>query len=1328
MARTAPVPNVPPLPGMCPGSWVLSAGGGAGGGGAGSGKGGTGKLVAGTRQGGGRAVGGGRNAGSCGPGSGAGCANPSHGNGGTAAGDPIDPMTGRVYTVATRDLALPGTIPLVLERTYSTDRLGVDTGLGWGWTHSLDWRLHERRRSLRLLPPDASAVEVGALAVGESVMLPVGKLRRHASSYTLEREGRLLIFAQAGVTDGGRIWHLSKVGNARGQTIALIYQDSLLTGIRDSVGRQIRVRRHPKGHIAAFEVHEPLGHSWRSFWRYDYDEHGDLVRATDALGNSHHYHYDERHRLLHREEPGGLVAEFVYDRAGRCVETWCHHPHTDWLDPGAPSRLADGHPAKGALHVRVIRDGNYAEVANSRSLQQLEGTPIERPGWTSSASGRHSFEYDETGNLVAYEDAVGSRWFCERNADGQPLALTGPIGETTRWERDEYGRVTAMHTPAGQTARYLRDEAGALLAIRDNLGDVVWNEYDSRGLLVRAWLPNGGETRMEYDALANRTAVIEPNGARTAISYDFFGRISGYERQGVVTTCQYDAMDRLVRVHRSDGGDSRFSYDRDGNLTFVGGADGTGTHLTWRLGVVISVVRPDGSTVRYLYDRELALTRILNAAGEEQVLERDLEGRVSRERTFDGRQVDYAFDEVGRVTEIREGKHLTELRYDAQGRLVERAYDDGRTISYAYDAVGRLLRVEDGRTSTSYDYDERGCIRQETTTMGAHVTTVTVTHDAMGHAAQLVAPAGVLDFERDVMGRVTSVSRGGRPIVSLSYDEAARTIHRLLPGGAWIEETVSTIGTLTRHRVTPPPRSDDTATPEPVASILPGSSPASHEQRWNWTPRRLLEREERNDGTIVEYVRDVNGRVQETRRNGLPVQAQRYDAADNLHEPPVARIYGGGGRLVSCGSIHYRYDDRGRVIERKGSGGATWQYEWRADDLLERAVADGRSVCCQYDGFGRLLGYYSKEGDEVVKAKRLQWWADTVVSEETEDCRTGTRSAGLFLGPPEQLLPMVEMRSSPGVAEEYRHILRNPQGYPVALVDDGGCVVSDSDVDSYGRGTPAEPAARLPGQWAIEELGLVYNRHRFFDPETAVFLTPEPLGVAASLLSYAFADNYAPEFVDPDGLVAFATTMTGPHGPGGGCIVTGMGRSQGGRDLNTLHPAVAAALPPNDAVEVRQTNSLGVCAEPEALSNHLRWWEERNDTARCNPPDPDWQTNLRSALGQLDPNGGIRAGTNRKTYAACENCGQMVARLFTLAGKTPPGSIIHPPAAPAGSAPARMWNPSQGFLDNPANAGFSGVGQLGNAADWPGAPATLGAWSHNGTEFVPQPQQPLRNP
>src|SRR6185503_2430367 len=106
MARTAPAPDLPPIPGMCPSIAVL-AGGGDGGGGSGKGAGsGDGGAGAGAGGGGEDAAADGRNAQ---PGPPDHAAYPECGY----ASHPVDVVTGRAITHPLTDLTLPG--PLALQ-------------------------------------------------------------------------------------------------------------------------------------------------------------------------------------------------------------------------------------------------------------------------------------------------------------------------------------------------------------------------------------------------------------------------------------------------------------------------------------------------------------------------------------------------------------------------------------------------------------------------------------------------------------------------------------------------------------------------------------------------------------------------------------------------------------------------------------------------------------------------------------------------------------------------------------------------------------------------------------------------------------------------------------------------------------------------------------------------------------------------------------------------------------------------------------------------------------------------------------------------------------
>ncbi|SET59057.1 RHS repeat-associated core domain-containing protein, partial [Thorsellia anophelis] len=58
---------------------------------------------------------------------------------------------------------------------------------------------------------------------------------------------------------------------------------------------------------------------------------------------------------------------------------------------------------------------------------------------------------------------------------------------------------------------------------------------------------------------------------------------------------------------------------------------------------------------------------------------------------------------------------------------------------------------------------------------------------------------------------------------------------------------------------------------------------------------------------------------------------------------------------------------------------------------------------------------------------------------------------------------------------------------------------------------------RFPGQYLDNESGLHYNRHRYYDPNTAQYLTPDPIGLAGGFNPYGYVHNPT-GWIDPLGL------------------------------------------------------------------------------------------------------------------------------------------------------------------------------------------------------------------
>jgi len=95
-------------------------------------------------------------------------------------------------------------------------------------------------------------------------------------------------------------------------------------------------------------------------------------------------------------------------------------------------------------------------------------------------------------------------------------------------------------------------------------------------------------------------------------------------------------------------------------------------------------------------------------------------------------------------------------------------------------------------------------------------------------------------------------------------------------------------------------------------------------------------------------------------------------------------------------------------------------------------------------------------------------------------------------------------------------------GTPLELLDVDGNTVWAAKYKAWGGVfqfdvAKANQALRFQGQYFDAETGLHYNRHRYYDPETARFVTQDPIGLDGGVNVYSYALNPL-AWVDPLGL------------------------------------------------------------------------------------------------------------------------------------------------------------------------------------------------------------------
>ncbi|EHM0848585.1 RHS repeat protein, partial [Escherichia coli] len=649
--------------------------------------------------------------------------------GGITYANPVNPLLGAKVLPGETDLALPGPLPFILSRAYSSYRTRTPAPVGVfgpGWKAPFDIRLQIRDEGLILNDNGGRSIHFEPLFPGEisysrseSLWLARGGVAEQHSSQPLSALWQVLpedvrlsphVYLATNSLQGPW-WILSWPERVPGADEVLPPEPPayrVLTGVVDGFGRTLTFHRAAEGDVA-----------------------GAVTGVTDGAGRCFHLVLTtqaqraeafRKQRATSLSSPAGprsassssafpdtlpAGTEYGADNGIRLEAVWLtHDPAYPDEQPTAPLARYT-YTASGELRAVYDRSGTQvrgftydAEHAGRMVAHHYAGRPESR------------YRYDDTGRVTEQVNPEGLDYRFEYGQDR--VTITDSLNRReVLYTEGEGGlkRVVKKEHADGSITRSEYDEAGRLKAQTDAAGRrTEYSLHMASGAVTAVTGPDGRTVRYGYNSQRQVTSVTYPDGLRSSREYDEKGRLAAEtSRSGETTSYSYDdpASELPTGIQDATGSTKQMAWSRYGQLLAFTDCSGYTTRYEYdRYGQQIAVHREEGISTYSSYNPRGQLVSQKDAQGRETRYEYSAAGDLTATVSPDGKRSTIAYDKRGRPVSVTEGGLTRSMGYDAAGRITVLTNENGSQSTFRYDPVDRLTeqRGFDGRTQR-YHYD-----------------------------------------------------------------------------------------------------------------------------------------------------------------------------------------------------------------------------------------------------------------------------------------------------------------------------------------------------------------------------------------------------------------------------------------------------------------------------------------------------------------------------------------------------------------------------------------------------------------------------------------------
>lgn len=784
-----------------------------------------------------------------------------------------------------------------------------------------------------------------------------------------------------------------------------------------------------------------------------------------------------------------------------------------------------------------------------------------------------SFTYNKGKFISSVKDANGtSRFYTYNNADLASVSvpstddastssttnysldrntlsasITDPEENVTRYNLNNNFMIEKILSPDGTSTDYKYDTNYNITEISKSSVDgiaITKNTYDTKGNLLTTISPEGKKesftytnfqnqdtitdtnnrvTNREYDSKGNLIKIMEPTGEnkKTITLYSYDPKYGELKTESVCkndesncTTTEYNInyLDKNKTTVSTDAHGSKNTVKEDlyGNVISKTDGNGGNSNFSYNLKNELEKVQDAKDSIfTYDYDGNGNLKTITNAKGHTTTFDYTATNLIETEKNAIGNTTRYKYNDLGELTSIQKPNGAI-INYVNNEDTSTSQVKVGNDVVWSTKVDGNTKIVSNKNNGTKeYTYDNDGLLISIDSYGGNG--NITYTYKGSEALASMSYPSSsasdysdfvTTSYSTDEAYNTKEVKIGKQILATFSYtsDNLLEKVQLALSGGSLLKtydnsrlasETLNSTATNTLATYSYSYDANDN-----IIAINSGTGT----QNYIYDALNQLTSETVDSQKKISYEYDEVGN-----RTSKYVTTNDQTTSSTIYE------YNAANQLTGVNGQSYKYDANGNL---KSDG--TYNYTWNEfDQLTKVATLTGTDIAeYYYDELGRRTSSKDSKG---VLFYHYDGESNRVLYEQDDDSYV-LRS---YLYDDNGNLTGMQYKG------KTYYYLTNYRGDVLAMTDSKGKVVATYTYDAWGNvltesGTMATiNPYRYAGYRYDEDIKLYYLMARYYNPDTGVFLSLDPVRGDTmnplTLNGYSYANNNPVMNVDPDG-------------------------------------------------------------------------------------------------------------------------------------------------------------------------------------------------------------------